>query len=257
MRQLRRFRRSLRNVISTQPAIYCAIAKLGKKGHRVVTADTDLVIEGYPRSGNSYVEAAFRLSQPNDIRLAHHTHAAANVLRAVQLNKPCYVLIRAPEDACVSLVIQEPDNQDLYMALKEYQSFHQAIKKVADKICLVPFEVATKNFNAGIAHLNDRYSTEFALLDESLDRDEVMEQVDQLSRTRNTVKDGVEPYSPHATADVRLARKTEQERLRTLLKDPELAALLDTCNAVYRDVVSKSGLYSLIEPPTAQTSTAT
>ncbi|CAM5554611.1 hypothetical protein FALB51S_00091 [Frigidibacter albus] len=244
MRQLRRFRRFLRNSISTTPALYCPLTRMGKNGFRVVDETTELVIEGYPRSGNSYVEAAFRVSQKPDIRLAHHTHAAANVLRAVQLNKPCYVLIRAPEDACISLVIQEPGVQDLELALQEYERFHRAIAPVADRICLIPFEVATKDFNAGIAHLNDRYGTDFARLPEGIGRDEVMAWVDAISRERKTVKDGVEPYSPKASEAVRAARKAEQDGLRAQLREPALAAVLARCEAVYREVLPRSGLYA-------------
>ncbi|WP_170433136.1 hypothetical protein [Ruegeria arenilitoris] len=227
------------------------MTKLGKNGFRVVTPDTDLVIEGFPRSGNSYVEAAFRASQKTDIRLAHHTHAAANVLRAVQLDKPCYVLIRSPEDACISLVIQEPSVQDLELALSEYERFHRGISCVADQICLVPFEIATQNFNAGIGHLNARYGTRFALLSEDIDRNRIMAQVDAISRQRNTVKDGVEPYSPYATDDVRQARKAEQERLKNRLQEPALAKRLDRCTAIYRQLLPKSGLYELMQDTAA------
>jgi hypothetical protein len=226
------------------PALYCPLTRMGKNGFRVVDKTTELVIEGYPRSGNSYIEAAFRVSQKPAIRLAHHTHAAANVLRAVQLNKPCYVLIRAPEDACISLVIQEPGVQDLELALQEYERFHRAIAPVVDRICLVPFEVATEDFNAGVVHLNERYDTSFALLPKGIGREQVMARVDAISRERKTVKDGTEPYSPKASEAVRAGRKVEQNRLRTQLRDPALAPLLTRCEATYKELLPRSGLYA-------------
>ncbi|MCD1620896.1 hypothetical protein K7H20_22835 [Salipiger manganoxidans] len=129
--------------------------------------------------------------------------------------------------------------------MQEYERFHRAIMPVADKVCLVPFEVATQKFNAGIEHLNDRYSTDFRTLAREVGRDEVMAQVDAISRERKTVKDGVEPYSPKASAKVRCARKAEQDHLRAELREPACATLLTRCNKVYQEILPKSGLYEL------------
>lgn len=250
MRLIRKFRRGMRNFISTKPLIYCPLARMGKNGFRVVTHETDLVIEGYPRSGNSYVEAAFRVSQRPGINLAHHTHAAANVLRAAKLNKPCYVLIRAPQDAAISLVIQEPNVQDLKLALLEYERFYKSIAPVLDRICLVPFEIATQDFNTGVKHLNELYKTDFAFLPEGVNRDEIMATVDKISRERKTVRDGVEPYSPKATDAVRQFRQDKQAQLRNqLLREPDVTALLERCNSLYHEVSSKSKLSSLVSSP--------
>lgn len=234
---VKKARRHFRNSISASPLLYCSAARLGRGGYRIVSSATDLVVEGFPRSGNSFAEAAFRASQNENISLSHHTHAAANILRAVQLGKPCYVLIRHPKDACVSLVIQEPQVQSLRLALKEYEKFHRAIKPVIGKICLIPFEVATTDFNGSVQRLNDVYGTSFKTLPEDAGTDEVMSLVDQISRQRETVADGVEPYSPHASEDTKAARKSLQAKLRSEIEKPEFAPLLKRCEAVYGELI--------------------
>lgn len=239
MNKFLRMRRLLRNVVSTHPSIYCPLARLGSTGYRVVAKDTDLVIEGYPRSGNSYVEAAFKLSQPKGTKLAHHTHAAANVLKGHQLGKPCYVLVRAPEDAATSLVIQEPDLVDLSLALIEYDRFHRCILPIADQICLIPFEAATKDFNASVEHLNACYGTDFKILPIGTTREEVMIQVNQTSRERQTVPGGIEPYSPEASTETRLARKQKKADLLAEMRKPRNADLLLRCQDTYKAVLSK------------------
>lgn len=235
-------RRLLRNSISTSPTIYCQLAKRGQNGYRVVSKHTDLVIEGYPRSGNSYVEAAFLCSQKPGLKLSHHTHAAANVLKAQKLGKPCYVLIRSPADCAISLVLQEPDTQNLKLALTEYWTFYEAIEPIAPKICLVPFEVATKKFNTSLNHLNAIYGTNFAHLLDDLSYLDIMSRVNEISRTRGTVPDGVEPYSPFASDQTKADRKNKQGHLRSLLEAPIFAAKLVRCQAVYERLLSQTPL---------------
>ncbi len=246
MSKLQSGRRHLRNVISTIPALYCPIARLGKGGFRVVTKETDLVIEGFPRSGNSYVEAAFVCSQNSNLKFAHHTHAAANVLRAVQLNIPSYVLIRAPMDCCISLAIQSAHTHDLSLSISEYIRYYRAIRKVADKLCLVPFEVATKDFNASVAHLNTVYKTQFDMLPAGLSREDVMQRVDTISRERGTVPLGTEPYSPFASDAVKAQRKERQDALRAQLSEPKLARHLAIAQEVYAEVVAMSPLWKTL-----------
>lgn len=240
MRHLRRIRRSVRNLISTNPLIYSAIASLGKAGYRVVKPNTALVLEGFPRSGNSFAEAAILLSQGDDIVLAHHTHAAANVLRAVQLGKPCYVLLRAPADCCISLVIQEGETHDLNLALFEYERFHRAILPVSDRICLVPFEIATRKFNRSIDHLNAVYGTRFSHLPANITNEMIMGRTDAVSRSRGTVQDGVEPYSPFATEEVKKQRARRQDELRDEVRSPEHASRLARCEELYQTLLNQA-----------------
>ena len=49
----------------------------------LVDGGTQMVIEGFPRSGNTFAVFAFRHAQRRDIRVAHHLHAPAQVIRAV------------------------------------------------------------------------------------------------------------------------------------------------------------------------------
>jgi len=78
------------------------------RGHRARAVDraTELVIEGFARSGNTFAVAAFSLAQPRPVRLAHHLHAPAQVLLAARMGIPCIVLVRDPVDAVASRLIR-------------------------------------------------------------------------------------------------------------------------------------------------------
>ena len=83
--------------LSRYPAVASRAARMWNIG-TPVDDGTDVVIEGFPRSGNTAVFAAFSVAQPSEIRIAHHTHTPANAIAGVRRGLPVLVLIRAPDD---------------------------------------------------------------------------------------------------------------------------------------------------------------
>jgi len=47
--------------------------------HMLVNANTDIVIEGTPRSANSFAFQAFKKAQDYDVNIAHHLHVSCQV----------------------------------------------------------------------------------------------------------------------------------------------------------------------------------
>ena len=68
----------------------------------LVTRSSDLCIEGFPRSGNSFAVGAVEHAQSTPIQIAHHTHVPANAMRACEWDIPTLVLVREPKDAVIS-----------------------------------------------------------------------------------------------------------------------------------------------------------
>ena len=98
---------------------------------RAVTPDKLVVIEGFPRSGNSFARRAFIMAQGENFdvaRIAHHLHVPAQVIRAARWRIPTLVLLRRPKDAVLSLVIRDPISVD--QALRYYISFYESRRKV-------------------------------------------------------------------------------------------------------------------------------
>lgn len=104
-RSLDRLRNGFVTWTSTRPGIYYGIrVATGRMDHLCIRKDTDLVIEGYPRSANSTTVHKFLSRQDRPLHVAHHKHHAAQILRAVQWGIPAVVLIREPRSACLSLL---------------------------------------------------------------------------------------------------------------------------------------------------------
>jgi hypothetical protein len=149
------------------PAVYYNLYRLlrmRKDVARAVRPGTRLVIEGFPRSGNSFARRAFIMAQDDpQIKnyIAHHLHVPAQVVRAARWQIPTLVLIRRPRDAVLSLTIRDPISVD--QALRYYVSFYETAEKYRDAYVLGLFEEVTKDFGQVIKRINDKFGTTFSL----------------------------------------------------------------------------------------------
>ena len=146
--------------MAQHPLLALPAARL--RGHGVVLSPrTEVVIEGYPRSANSFAVAAFRLAQGRAVEVAHHTHAPAHVLAAVRRGVPAVVLIRAPEDACVEFLLLRPSLSPA-QALRGWIRFYRPLLELRDRVVVGPFPEVTTDFGAVIRRVNERFGTSFA-----------------------------------------------------------------------------------------------
>jgi hypothetical protein len=128
---------------------------------------TDLCIEGYPRSSNSFSVRMFK--QSNDVLIAHHLHCTGNIARAIRADIPTLVLIRDPEQAIASYLssksqVVPPTPYQCRYALSYYLWFYQWTLRHNHKICYADFSVTTSDFNQVIHALNRQFGTEFNLI---------------------------------------------------------------------------------------------
>jgi hypothetical protein len=128
-----------------------------------LTRETRLVIEGYPRSANSFVVYAFNSVQPRYVTLADHSHVPAMVFRAVAWGVPTIVLFREPGEAVLSLCVKVP-TLPLKQALQGYVQFYDRILPYANEYVLVSFAEATTNLTQAVQRVNQRFGTLFGHL---------------------------------------------------------------------------------------------
>lgn len=122
--------------------------------------DTELVIDGFLRSGTTYAFTAFELVQPRKVRVAHHGHAPAQVLAAVRAGVPAIVLVREPEETVLSLVVRLP-HLTLRQGMRGYARFYEPLIPVKDSVVVAPFETAVSDLGSVIRELNRRFGTSF------------------------------------------------------------------------------------------------
>ncbi|MBD2185864.1 hypothetical protein H6S82_24365 [Planktothrix sp. FACHB-1355] len=166
----------VRSFLSLHPKLFFPLVKLaGKNPSQAVGKHTELVIEGFPRSANSFSIGAFQSAQPRRIALASHLHAPAQIIRAAHLNIPTLVLIRKPVDAVVSLRCLELEtnylstsrNPALDIPLEKYFSnwisFYTRIMPYRDRYVVGLFDEVTHDFGSIIEKINYRFGTNFTI----------------------------------------------------------------------------------------------
>ena len=83
--------------LGVRPSLFSFIMGGRPKFRDVIArSETDIVIEGFPRSANTFAVAAFQYAQRRPLTIARHTHAPAQIMLASRANIPCLVLIKFP-----------------------------------------------------------------------------------------------------------------------------------------------------------------
>lgn len=148
----------------------------------LVGSGTEIVIEGYPRCANTFSVVAFRQAQGRDVGIAHHLHAAAQILVAHKRKIPAILLIRDPVDAIVSLKIRHPELDDA-RCLRDYLVFYGALESIADYPVVADFAEVTGHLDGVIREVNRRFGTDFAVFDNSPEAvQKVFEEIDVIRR---------------------------------------------------------------------------
>jgi hypothetical protein len=189
-------------------------SRLERHRHLLLRSDTGLVLEGYPRSGNSFALRAFQQANPH-VPIAHHMHAQSQVIEAVRRDIPVIVLVRDPAGAVPSLLIRHP-HIGLSMALRSYAEFHEDILPYRHGFVLARFEDVTRNFGAIIDDANRKFGTHFAIFDHSQSNVErIFRQMDEANAGfYGTLKT---THVPHPVAE-----RSEKKQSIDLAREPRL-----------------------------------
>jgi hypothetical protein len=160
---VKRLKWDLRSYLAQFPSVYLPLIRFRGKAHQLaVDQHTDLVIDGYPRSGNTFALIAFNLAQPGELRVGHHLHAPAQVIRSVKENIPTLVLIRQPVDAVISFLLYERF-PSIQQALRDYIRYYTKIMPYREGFVIARFEEVTEDFGPVIRRVNSHFGTDFKL----------------------------------------------------------------------------------------------
>jgi hypothetical protein len=146
----------------------------------LVSEATDICIEGFPRSANSFAVGAFEYAQTEPVTIAHHTHVPANAMRACEWGIPTVVLVRSPYDAIVSVVALKKESQLVEEGVSEpaqlvsfrdwvhtWCTFYQTLNTFRNQACLVvaPFNLVIQDMGRVIKQVNSCFGTDFRLFE--------------------------------------------------------------------------------------------
>jgi hypothetical protein len=213
--------------------VYLPFARLKYRRipNRLVEADTELVIEGFQRSGNTFAAAAFDMAQGRPIKTAHHLHSSAQVLEAVRLGVPVLLLIRDPKDTTISHVIREPC-VTMRQSIASWTRFYGRLLPVRDRVFVAEFSKVSTDFGAVIRDFNTRFGTGYKEFDHT---EENVARCFDAIEDRNRARFGkIEEGKVARPSEQRAAHKAE---MTARFDDPALASSRDRAFEVYHAFV--------------------
>lgn len=167
---------TLRLALDKYPRLYLGLLRAKRRGHWsrdwVVSKDTEVVIEGFPRSANSFAREAFMTNQPQT-RYATHVHSSAQVVRACGWKIPTLVLMRDPRGAVCGdvafgceLAGRDPHAvmaSEINDSLRRYVAFYERIEPFHKGFFIGHFPEVTKDFGAVMKRFNEYFGAGFVV----------------------------------------------------------------------------------------------
>ncbi|MGZ4299736.1 MAG: hypothetical protein ACXVVK_22090 [Solirubrobacteraceae bacterium] len=199
-----------RYLLNAYPASYTVLGRWRhpRRHDYYVRRDTELVIEGFGRAGNTFAWLAFRSAQPRPVRLAHHTHAAAQVITAARWNIPTLVIVRPPDDSALAHMVLR--GVSARSALVAWIRYHRRIMTVRHGFVAAAFDDVTHAYGAVLRGVNEAFATTFGVFEHTAENQARV--FDEISE-RNRLLRGEQMTRRRA---LWLARPTPE---RDLLKD--------------------------------------
>jgi hypothetical protein len=260
--ELKNARYALRSRAAAHSA-YLAFARLGEHRNEVLNDATKVVIDGFPRSANTFAAIAFQTAQERPVRIAHNLHSAAHLTVAARRGLPTLVLIREPTDAVLSEAIRERP-VSLRQVLAAYCRFYEAIAPHVGSMTVGEFSRVTNDFGSIIVEVNRRFGTTFRpfehtsetnavvfdLIDER-ERRPAVKTVDDYLAGKLSLDDvqaayrdlearGVPSSLPEGSVPRPVLSRTRlKEELRRQLEKPSLAALRERSGRAYERIADQ------------------
>jgi hypothetical protein len=224
-------RHSVSLVLGDYPRLYYPVMRRRERYKELLISDeTEIVVEGYPRSGNTFAVAALQFAQERRLHIARHTHSPAQVMEAVRRRLPTLVLVREPRDAGISLVIREPA-VSLERALKRYRKYHRRIYARRAGFVVATFSEVTSDFGPVVVRLNQRFGLALSPFDHTPGNCEaVFTIVEDMERKAFA---GI--LREHRVARPSDARSEPKARLTEAIEQAAYRSILEDCDGLYRE----------------------
>lgn len=128
---------------------------------KVVERGDDALIDGFPRSANTFAWEAFLKSQTVPMKVGNHFHSPAQFMLARKYGVPAMLVLREPIAATSSLVVFEERSYNPLSTLQYYVNFHRPLLKIKDAFAVAPFEEVTTDFGKSIDRMNAKFNANF------------------------------------------------------------------------------------------------
>lgn len=223
----RRVLRAVRNRLSDDPRFLPIVLRATPMGTaKGIQPNTVLVIEGFPRSGNTFAYFALRSLLPEHQHIATRVHTPSQVALAVKRGLPTLYVIREPLSTITSLVVAAP-HVPIAAAIHEYVHHQREVLQYRSGFVVGEFARVTSDLGGITAEVNERFGTDFPLFDAT--DDNVRAVFAAIDAHHLDVWGGSANVLPRPSED----RRADKDWVAAQLARPEHRSRLDEAHAVY------------------------
>lgn len=219
------------NRISDYPGIYTIISKKLTGRDCYTTRHSDIVIDGHPRSANTYATYAFKMAQTKDVIIANHIHKKSQFLIAEKYGIPAILLIRNPLDCISSLLIRQPKYNPVVL-FEGYSYLYEGLKS-SNSFVVGDFEDIINNYAEIIRRVNMKFGKKFDLYYKTPENEDI---VKHIVHTQDELKDA-------SDYDQRVAYPNESRKkimgdIKSRLLEPKYKSYYDKCQDIYAHFIT-------------------
>jgi hypothetical protein len=199
---------------------------------RALTDRTQLVVEGFPRSGNTFATFALRTAEARagrHLSVSSHVHTPSAVIAATARRYPTVVVVRRPSATLASLLVAAP-HVTPRAAVDEWVHHHREILPYRHRFVVVTFEEVVASSPALTARIEARFGLRLAPLDPSPAA--VAEVLAAVDRRHHAVHPGAAHVLPRPDP----ARGPALARAGESLRSPALRTALDDADRLYEQL---------------------
>jgi hypothetical protein len=199
-----------------------------------IDSSTNLVVEGFPRSGNTFCAETFRLVGGEGFGVVSHVHHVAQVKAAVRKSVPTIVVVRDPV-ACLSSYLVGGPHATVRGVLREYIAYHEGLHRIIGSCMVVDFDDLTGDIDSVIDRANRIFGFELRALADVGTTEDVFTVIDADHRSRYEGEEGMLLPRPDDE------RRDLNARYRVEILEPERRSLLARARRAKR-MLLESGL---------------
>ena len=176
--------RRAKNLLGHEPLFLPVLLRLTPLGtSRQITGSTDLVIEGFPRSGNTFTTFAIEDASSHELTIASHVHQPSQIKLALARRLPTVLVVRDPVSALASYLVYD-HRFSASEVIGEYCSYHRELVPYAERLLVCEFDEVTSHISSVIRRINLRYSLRIPPFDEDPSNVErVLAQIERQAQT--------------------------------------------------------------------------
>lgn len=164
---------TLARKLRQQPSVFMPLlghwGRTARGDFRGFARDTEVVVDAYPRSANTFATYAFLYAQSRPVRVCHHHHAPACLIAAAKRNLPALTIVREPFAAIRSFAIYRwaghphlvTPRECVSCAIKDYVAFYQPLLPIRNRLFVARFTSVTSDYGDVLRAFYDRYDAKF------------------------------------------------------------------------------------------------